>query len=156
VTARLPGVRLVLAGAGPLLPALQARAAGLGIDDRVHFAGQVDHDALPDLLRSASIYVQTSRHEAQGMALLEAAACGLPVVGTPVGVLPEVGLAADDEDGLVRCLSQLLCDAELRRDAARRARDQVMERFRLADCVETFVQRYANLAAGDSSRRFDL
>jgi glycosyltransferase involved in cell wall biosynthesis len=54
----------------------------------------VPHDRLPDLYRQNDLFVLTSRHEAQGMAPLEAAACGLPVVGTAVGILPELAPSA--------------------------------------------------------------
>ena len=52
--------------------------------------GTVSHDALAQKYRAADLFVQSSRHEAEGMAVLEAAACGAPVVGTPVGIAPEL------------------------------------------------------------------
>src|SRR5690606_17827872 len=108
--ARVPGLAVRIAGEGPRLAALRAQAAALGLAERVSFLGAVDHGALPQFYAPASLFVQTSRHEAQGMALLEAAACGVPAVGTPVGVLPELGLAAADEASLAASLLSLLDD----------------------------------------------
>lgn len=81
---------LDIIGAGDRLSSLQRRAAELGIAARVRFSGELDHGALPDKYRAADVLVQSSLHEAQGMAVLEAAACGVAIAGTPVGVLPEL------------------------------------------------------------------
>ena len=100
--ARVPDAELVIVGVGPLRGTLDGLATRLGLCDRIRWLGAVPHEQLPPVYRSATVFVQGSRHEAQGMALLEAAACGVPVVGTPVGVLPEVGRVASGEEELAR------------------------------------------------------
>ena len=87
-----PGLRLRLAGADTshLRPALEGQIAGLGLAGRVEFLGEVPHEALPGLYRSSDCLIQSSWHEAQGMAVLEAAACSVPAVGTRVGILAEI------------------------------------------------------------------
>jgi glycosyltransferase involved in cell wall biosynthesis len=67
-------------GDGPLLPQLQARAQALGIGERVRFRGFVP-DAIP-FLQSAHALVLSSAWEGQGAVLLEALACGCPVIAT--------------------------------------------------------------------------
>jgi glycosyltransferase involved in cell wall biosynthesis len=141
--ARLPRVILRVAGQGPLLAALQTQAGALGIMERVEFLGPVDHDALPGVYTAADVFVQTSRHEAQGMALLEAAACGVPAVGTPVGVLPELGVPAPDERSLAFHLREVLGDVPRRRVLGQAARERVVHEFSLEAARRRFRALYA-------------
>ncbi|MBI4670131.1 MAG: glycosyltransferase family 4 protein [Chloroflexi bacterium] len=90
VRREMPDAHLTIAGTGPLENALRALAADLQIDSCVTFAGNVPYEKLPALCRSADVFVQASRHEGQGMALLEAAACGCAVCGTKVGALRDL------------------------------------------------------------------
>jgi glycosyltransferase involved in cell wall biosynthesis len=76
------GAHLLVVGGGEDEPALLAQAARLGIAERVHFAGAVGHDGLPDHLRAADVLVSSSDLESFGLVLIEAMACGLPVVST--------------------------------------------------------------------------
>jgi glycosyltransferase involved in cell wall biosynthesis len=73
--------RLLVVGDGPQRPALEARAATAGVDAR--FVGTVPNDAVPDLLQRAGIFVFPSVSEGSPKAMLEAMACGVPVVTTP-------------------------------------------------------------------------
>jgi glycosyltransferase involved in cell wall biosynthesis len=90
---RVPGAELVIAG-GPARRELStddsylalARFAGnLGITDRVIFTGQVGHDAMPALLRSADLVVSTCQYEPSGTTSLQAMACGTPVIAPAHG-----------------------------------------------------------------------
>ena len=90
---RTPGAQLVVAGDGPLRAGLERLAAELGIAHRVRFLGSVPRADLPDVYRSARVLLVTSRHESQSMVAVEAAACGLAVVGMSVGVVPELAAA---------------------------------------------------------------
>jgi len=144
VSKELPQAQLWLVGDGPLRADLLRQAEGLP----VRFWGAVNHAALPEVYRQASVLVQTSRHEAQGMAVLEAAACGAPVVGTPVGVLPEIGLVTRDEDALAQALIELLCDPARLKTLGEAARRQVENGFALPLTVERFMQLYAGYQTG--------
>ena len=64
---------------------MRGLAGELEIAERVTFAGYVAHDQLADLYRESDVFVQASRHEGQGIALLEATACGAAPAGTDVG-----------------------------------------------------------------------
>ena len=89
--ASLPvGGHLDIVGDGPLRASLELLAKHLGIATAVTFHGDVDHAALPDVYPLAATFVVSSLHEAQSMVALEAAACGLRVAGTCVGVIPEL------------------------------------------------------------------
>jgi D-inositol-3-phosphate glycosyltransferase len=90
---RVPGAELVIAG-GPAHRELRAddsylalaRLAGnLDITDRVIFTGEVGHDMMPALLRSADLVVSTCQYEPSGITSLQAMACGTPVIAPAHG-----------------------------------------------------------------------
>jgi glycosyltransferase involved in cell wall biosynthesis len=137
------GVTLDVVGDGPLRAELERLAIQLGVADSVCFRGEIDHAALPAAYRAATAFALSSRHEAQGMVALEAAACGVPVVGTRVGVLPEltsavvpVGADAALTDALAATL-----DAP-----PRTVRERMLAEFGLQTCTDRFRTLYADLA----------
>ncbi|HET6317215.1 MAG TPA: glycosyltransferase, partial [Chloroflexota bacterium] len=87
VVAALPGTRLRIVGDGESKAVLRRAIGRVGLGSHVELMGALPHDHLPDVYRAADLYVQASLHEAQGMAVLEAASCGVPSVGTAVGAL---------------------------------------------------------------------
>lgn len=121
-------VHLDLVGEDTLGGELQESARELGLFDRVTFHGFVPQGELQRLFASADLYVQTSLHEAAGVSVLEAAACGVPVMGTRVGYIadwtPERAVAIDDPsaDTFARAIEELLTDADRRRGLASSAR----------------------------------
>ncbi len=90
VAAACPEARLALAGRGPLRPALEAQVAAFGLGERVRFLGPLDAAAVADWMRAADVLAMTSRNEGLPNVILEAQACGLPVVATRVGGIHEV------------------------------------------------------------------
>ena len=77
-----PALMLVMGGDGPLTPAHRARVAELGLESRVRFIGRVDEAELPALLRGAELYVTASETDGTSVTLLQAMACGVPVVAS--------------------------------------------------------------------------
>lgn len=115
--------KLVIAGGkGWFFETIFARVAELGLADDVLFPGYVPAAELPWWYRAAELFVYPSRFEGFGLPVLEAMACGTPVVTTTASSLPEVaGDAAllvdpDDTAGLTAALSRVLTDAALRAD----------------------------------------
>jgi glycosyltransferase involved in cell wall biosynthesis len=90
VLEQLAGASLTIVGTGRLERELAELARDLNIQRNVTLAGSVRHDQLAPLYHSADVFVQSSKHEGQGMALLEAAACGVAVAGTNVGALADL------------------------------------------------------------------
>jgi glycosyltransferase involved in cell wall biosynthesis len=125
--ARLPGSTLLIAGEGPLRGALAALAAASGVADRVRFLGAVPHARLPELYGAADLLVLASSREGWANVLLEAMACGTPVVASPAWGNPEVVAAPEagaiatpcDAAGLAAAIAGLLADPPAR--AATRA-----------------------------------
>lgn len=87
---RQPDARLAFVGEGPAARVLRARAAELGVADRVLLAGGRTHDELPAWMHAASLLCLPSHNEGVPNVVLEAMACGLPVVASNVGGIPEV------------------------------------------------------------------
>lgn len=103
---RLAGTEIVLAETAAGNPAhdnaraqLGRLAAGLGIAERVRFAGPVGEDELPPLLRSADLVACTPRRSPRPTAVLQAMACGVAVVALPVGALTDAVI--DNVTGIV-------------------------------------------------------
>lgn len=86
----LPGVTLLLAGTGEDEAMLRTLAADLGVADRVRFLGAVSHEDLADYYNAADILVLASSREGMANVLLEAIACGTPIVGSPIPGMNEV------------------------------------------------------------------
>lgn len=89
--------KLVLVGDGPDSDAAQREASRLGVKRDIRFFGRVDDIA--DLLRGADLFLLPSETESFGLAALEAMACGVPVVASKAGGIPEV--VADGETGFL-------------------------------------------------------
>lgn len=90
VVARYPNVKFAFIGDGPLRKSLESRVKALRIDGHVEFHGLVDHDLIPERLRSMSMVVRPSDTEGLPVIALEAMATGIPLVATDVGGTAEV------------------------------------------------------------------
>lgn len=153
------GLRLRLVGEGVQRAELQALAGSLGVADQVELAGAVPHDQVPVQLRTLDIYAAASRLDSEsfGVAVIEASACGLPVVVTRVGGLPEVvregetGLVVPREDpaALAQALRQLTVDAGLRERLGRQGREHVLRHYEWGDSVRRMVEVFRRLLAGE-------
>jgi glycosyltransferase involved in cell wall biosynthesis len=85
-----PAIRLHMVGGGPEAQALQQQAAQFGIADQVQFYGRLPHQQVSELLQHSQLLVLPSYSEGVPNVIMEALACGIPVVATSVGGIPEV------------------------------------------------------------------
>jgi glycosyltransferase involved in cell wall biosynthesis len=136
---------------------LRAEACSL-LGDRSRFVGPVDE--VPAVLRSLDVLVNASDSEPFGLSVLEAQACGLPVIGTDSGGIPEfvtdgkTGLlvAPGQPDALAAGLSRILGTPGLRHDLASAARDAVVARHTLAARAEALAGVYRSVARRRADR----
>ena len=103
---------LNIVGEGNLLNELQSLAGRLGVSEKVRFHGLVKHEQLPAVYQQNHIFVMSSEHEGMSNAMLEAMACGLPIVTTPCEGVEELVDAANgvvvDKDG-PEAIAQAIC-----------------------------------------------
>ncbi|MEK7654123.1 MAG: glycosyltransferase family 4 protein [Patescibacteria group bacterium] len=129
--------RLLILGDGPDKEKLKDFAAKLGVADKIEFLGHVEPDQIPHYLLQATIFARASRSEGLGNSFLEAMAAGLPVIGTPVGGIPdflkdgETGIfcKVDDPKDLAEKIKLLINDDPLRRRVALNGRRLVEEKY---------------------------
>lgn len=88
VRAGFPAARLTVAGSGPLRGELEPLARDLGVAQAVTFTGRLDNERMAGLYASADLALNPSRVDNMPISILEALACGLPVVSTNVGGVP--------------------------------------------------------------------
>jgi glycosyltransferase involved in cell wall biosynthesis len=127
----VPDAELTVAGDGSQRAQLERLALELGLKN-ISFAGRVEHEAIVEQYRDSHIYLNASQIDNQPLSILEAFACGLPIVTTNAGGIPD--MVTDGETGfLVSCgdhkamadrALQLLSDAVLAGRIARRAHDE--------------------------------
>jgi glycosyltransferase involved in cell wall biosynthesis len=113
-------LHLVIAGGqGWLYESIFEQVKSMGLENRVHFPGFIDDADLPALYSAAELFAYVSLYEGFGLPLLEAMACGTPVIGSNVSSLPEVigdvGLQVDprDVDAIANGLTTMLTSPEL-------------------------------------------
>ncbi|MEU8112961.1 glycosyltransferase family 4 protein [Micromonospora sp. NPDC048947] len=160
--AALPdGVMVDIAGDGPARPELEALAARR-VPGRVRFHGRLDKPRLHELIRSAAVVAVPSRwHENQPMTVLEAFACGVPVVATDLGGLPELVqpevdgriVAADAPTALGDALNDLLADPERAYRMGRAGRAKIAAQFGPDRHLDRIRGLYAEAAEALPSRR---
>lgn len=88
--ARVPDLRLIVAGDGDLLPTLRAQAESLGLGDRVQFLGRVSREQMPIWMKAADYVALYSGYEGLSHTLLESLREGTPVIASDKGGNPEV------------------------------------------------------------------
>ena len=145
-------------GKGWLYEPVFARLEALGLGDRVRFAGFIDAADLPLWYAAATVFTLPSLYEGFGMPLLEAMACGTPVVTTSSSSLPEVvgeaGLIVPptDAEALGAALLRLLRDAELRAELRERGLQRA-RRFSWRETAERTLAAYQDAASGAPDQR---
>lgn len=145
-----PALRLLVRGSGPEEPELRAFAGALGIADLVRFLPRCTREEMVDLYNLATVVVSASRKELLPFTLMEASACGRPVVATDAGA--ETDIVVDrrtgcivppgDEERLAHVVSVLLRDEETRRAYGRAARERAEALFDVRRTARRFVEVY--------------
>jgi glycosyltransferase involved in cell wall biosynthesis len=142
---------LIVAGDGEMLDELKQLSQKLGIANRVHWLGLVPDPV--SLLQASDLFLLATVGEAFGLALAEAMACGVPIVGSRAGAIPEVikdgetGLLVNSMDpiALADGIEKLGRDHDLRKRMAQQAVARVAQHFTLETAVDETLKIYREL-----------
>ncbi|TWI69003.1 glycosyltransferase involved in cell wall biosynthesis [Pseudoduganella lurida] len=148
---RFPALFLLLAGSGPLEPALRRLAIELDIEPYVIFAGFQQH--VDEIMPALDLHLLLSRREGFGIATIEALACGVPAVATDVpgnadvldGLSGGVLVPLDDEAAVVATVAGLLADPARRARMGEVGRAEVAQRYGMAHVQRLVHQFYEGL-----------
>jgi glycosyltransferase involved in cell wall biosynthesis len=159
VVKRKPETMLVVAGEGPALEHCKSYVESLKLSANVRFVGYLSRDReLPDCYNAGDLFVFSSKTETQGLVLLEAMACGTPVVstaymGTADIVKPERGarVAPDDEEGFANLVVELLNDPTRRRAMSTEARAYAAT-WSAGAMATRMADLYSSLIAADARK----
>ncbi len=141
--------RCTIVGDGPAKKDLQRHAGSLGLDGMVVFTGTCSD--ISSRMQQAAIFVLPSHSEGTPNVLLEAMACGLPIVATEVGGIPDIihsgsnGLLVPPADSAALCsaLATLLNDREQAGDLGKKARRDAESCYSLHAAVTAYTELYA-------------
>lgn len=159
---RRNGVKAVLTvvGAGPDELALRHCALALGVGDAVRFVGRQPEDSVIEHLHAADVYLSASVAEGLANSVLEAAACGLPVVAFDCEGMREVigdGVSGcvvpfGDVAGMVAILKKLAEDSAVRQAMGAAGRERVCARFDARTCAQEMIEHYQRIVSAWEQR----
>jgi len=149
---------LQIAGTGEEENELKALARRLNLESRVEFLGYRDN--APTLLSQADIFCLPSRWEGQGLAVLEAAAAGVPMVLSDLPVLRETlreneasFVAAGDVPAWAQAINSMLVEPDAYVAKAQSAKARIREKFSIKSMVGSYAQVYREFAPGRSAEK---
>jgi glycosyltransferase involved in cell wall biosynthesis len=162
LTARMPQAKLLIAGGGPDLAAVQQRIAAASFRSQVIFTGRVDRAQVPDLMRRCTVYCLPSQGEPFGMTILEAMACGKPLVvtdaGGPACMVSDAGgrrVPVGDAAHLAEALQELLSQPELCRQMGQHNRSEVERKYAWPVVAERLENIYRSVLGAHSQAEAD-
>jgi glycosyltransferase involved in cell wall biosynthesis len=158
-----PNLDLFLVGNGPLRNKLEGLARSLALGTRIQFLGEQGRAEVAKLLHGCEVFVLPSRSEPFGIAILEALACGKPVVATTAGGIPEIienrknGLLVepDDPNALAEALMTVIKDPALRLAIASNGYATVRKRFPSENTGSAYEAIFADLLCSGGNKRQD-
>jgi glycosyltransferase involved in cell wall biosynthesis len=157
---QVPELQLAVIGTAEESPYPQL-VAQLELGERVHFLGN-PQNVVPELMRTADLFVFPSRYEPYGLVVIEAMASGLPVItATTTGaaeiVTPECGVVlsdSEDKNALAQALSTIASDRDLRNQMGKTART-IAEQHSWASMAQTYVDLFEEIS-GESTETYEL
>jgi glycosyltransferase involved in cell wall biosynthesis len=154
-----PHLRLIVLGEGPEADGLAQRAQELGVAEAVTFLGFQPQATVQAWMGRAQLLVLPSMEEGQGVVVLEALACGTPVVGTQVGGLAEtldatIGalVPPGDAAALAGAIHHLLADPVRWATASANARERAVTRYDQRSMARSYLHLYEEICSEHSTR----
>lgn len=161
VAARVPDAELVIAGGGTDLEEVRRRVSQLAVS-RITVLGPVQRSDVQDLMRAHSVYCLPSYGEPFATTVLEAMACGVPVVATRAGGIPDLVTESGgrlveprDASALADALVEVLSSRELQRSMGLYNRQRVEATFEAEKAVDRLELAYASVLPSRSRDRVD-
>lgn len=145
-----PESHFLIVGEGDFRKDLELQIQSLGLEKRITLAGHQDRDTVYSIVKSSDIFIMPSRYEGTPIALLEAAALGIPIVSSNVGGIPElvsndvhaILVPPNQPDGLAVAIQKLLKDKDFAEKISKNAKERVLEKFSLEHQLDLTWQAY--------------
>ncbi|MGP4079007.1 glycosyltransferase [Pseudalkalibacillus sp. R45] len=144
--------RLVIVGGGPQLEEYEGLAKELGIEDQTEFTGNIPHEKVPDMINTFDVFFVPSvlDSESFGVAAVEAQACGVPVVVSNVGGLPEVVrdehtgyiIPSENSEAIAEKMAFLVDKEDMRTTLGNNGREHVVSHYKWEDNAELMSEIY--------------
>ena len=160
ILASHPNVRFIIAGSGPKAIDLEQMLERRVLQDRVELLGPVRHEEVRDVMVRGHIYLHPSLTEAFGTVIVEAASCGLYVVCTRVGGIPEVlpahmtTFAKPEEDDLVLATGKAIAALRSGKVKTERFHDQVKMMYSWTDVARRTERVYDGIVGAIGEQEF--
>lgn len=160
ILAAHPNVRFIIAGSGPKAIDLEQMLERNVLQDRVEMLGPVRHEEVRDVMVRGQIYLHPSLTEAFGTVIVEAASCGLYVVCTQVGGIPEVlpdhmtVFSKPEEDDLVEKTGKAIAALRANKVRTERFHDQVKMMYSWTDVAKRTERVYDGISGALSEADF--
>ncbi len=145
--------KLLILGSGPLENDLKLMVKALGLESRVRFLGNIDNSEIPRYLSISDIFIRPSLSEGLGISFLEAMAAGLPIIGTPVGGIPDflndgvtgIFCKPGDSSDIAEKITRLLSDEMLMKSIGENGRKLVIEKYNWDTIAHQFSELYKQI-----------
>ncbi|CAN8103667.1 unnamed protein product [Discula destructiva] len=147
-----PNTRFIIAGSGPKAIDLEQMIEQNVLQDRVELLGSVRHEEVRDVMVRGHIYLHPSLTEAFGTVIVEAASCGLYVVCTQVGGIPEVlpgymtQFAKPEEDDIVAATGKAIDDVRAGKVRTERFHDEIKKMYSWTDIAKRTERVYNGIS----------
>lgn len=155
-----PNTRFIIAGDGPKAIDLEQMIEQNVLQDRVEMLGSVRHEEVRDIMVRGHIYLHPSLTEAFGTVIVEAASCGLYVVCTQVGGIPEVlpgymtQFAKPEEDDLVAATGKAIADIRANKVRTDRFHDEIKKMYSWTDIAKRTERVYRGISGDIDESEF--
>ena len=143
-------IHFLIVGEGSVLEEMKLKATRLRLNDFVEFTSGVSHQEIVEYHRKLSVFIAVSTRESFGVAVLEAAACGVPAITSDIGGLPEVNennktgnvIKPNDPRDLANSIIKFYNNPVYRKMFGQNARDRVIAKFDWENSVKKMINIY--------------